>query len=411
MKEVVRKGCTVFSDHGPAFGWDGGLLRKGGRVIKETQLTGEYGAVLEKEQRSFMTGNEVVAWAALAAEADFMYGYPITPQNEIMHYWSRLAPHFGRGFLQTEDEMAAGFAMLGGALVGKKTFCATAGPGNILMQEPIAMAEMMQIPGVWIIQQRGGPSTATVIYSQQELRLTTAGGNGEGLRIVYSTASHQELFEYTIKAFNRAWQYRFPTFVLGDGYQAKLREAVTLFRPAAKGWTLIPAEPLVRGPGIPALDREPVHLRNTFNIEEELYARLEEQLAAYERLTPEVVEWEVEVGPETEVLLVAHGIVARAAKQAQKMLNQQGQKVGYFRPITVRPFPGTALRQAVGANPNLRLLVVESAYGQLLSMVKAELYGLTNPIDTLLKPGVGVTAEEIVATVTKRAPKEVCHGG
>jgi 2-oxoglutarate ferredoxin oxidoreductase subunit alpha len=65
----------------------------------------------------------------------------------------------------------------------------------------------------------------------------------------------------------------------------------------------------------------------------------------------------------------------------------------------------------VGANPNLRLLVVESAYGQLLSMVKAELYGLTNPIDTLLKPGVGVTAEEIVATVTKRAPKEVCHGG
>src|SRR5690606_32600246 len=146
-------------------------------------------------------------------------------------------------------------------------------------------------------------------YSQQELRLTTAGGNGEGLRIVYSTASHQELFEYTIKAFNRAWQYRFPTFVLGDGYQAKMREAVTLFRPAAKEWTLIPAEPLVRRPGIPVLDREPVHLRNTFNIEEELYARLKEQLAAYERLTPEVVEWEVEVGPETEVLLIAHGIV------------------------------------------------------------------------------------------------------
>ncbi|HHW12917.1 MAG TPA: ferredoxin oxidoreductase [Firmicutes bacterium] len=379
--------------------------------MTKTELTGEFEGLLQKEQRSFMTGNEVVAWAALVAGADFMYGYPITPQNEIMHYWSRLAPHFGRGFLQTEDEMSAGFAMLGGALVGKKTFCATAGPGNILMQEPIAMAEMMRIPGVWIIQQRGGPSTATVIYSQQELRLTTAGGNGEGLRIVYSTASHQELFEYTIKAFNRAWQYRFPTFVLGDGYQAKMREAVTMFRPEAKGWTLVPSEPLVRRPGIPALDREPVHLRNTFNIEEELYERLADHLAAYERLTPEVVEWEVEVDPETEVLLVAHGIVARAAKQARKMLNEQGYKAGYFRPITVRPFPGAALRQAAGANPSLRLLVVESAYGQLLSLVKAELYGLTNPIDALLKPGVGVTAEEIVAAVVKQTPKEAAHGG
>lgn len=358
-----------------------------------------------------MTGNEVVAWAALAAGADFLYGYPITPQNEIMHYWARLAPHFGRGFLQTEDEMAAGFAMLGGALVGKKTFCATAGPGNILMQEPIAMAEMMRIPGVWVIQQRGGPSTGTVIYSQQELRLTTAGGNGEGLRIVYSTASHQELYEYTIKAFNRAWQYRFPCFVLGDGYQAKMREAVTLFRPEAKGWALIPAEPILFAPGVPARDRDPVHLRNTFNIEEELYDRLMEQLAAYDRLTPEVVEWEVEAAPETEILIVAHGIVARAVKEAQKTLEQQGHKVGYFRPITVRPFPGADLRQAVANNPNLKVLVVESAYGQLLTLVKAELYGLTNAIDALLKPGVGITAEEIMAFVTNRTRKEDQNDG
>ncbi|HEY8391219.1 MAG TPA: ferredoxin oxidoreductase [Capillibacterium sp.] len=367
--------------------------------IASTQLSGEYEKVLRREQRSFMTGNEVVAWAALAAGADLMYGYPITPQNEIMHYWARLAPHFGRGFLQTEDELSAGFAMLGGALVGKKTFSATAGPGNILMQEPIAMAEMMQIPGVWIIQQRGGPSTATVIYSQQELRLTATGGNGEGLRIVYSTASHQELFEYTIKAFNTAWRYRFPTFVLGDGYQAKMREAVTLFRPENRGWELVPAEPILCPPGVPARDRDPVHLRNTFNLEEELYTRLMDQLAAYERIAPEVTEWEAEVPPGPEVLIIAHGIVARAARQAKESLNRQGRKVGYFRPVTVRPFPGQALREIVAASPNLRLLVAESAYGQLLAMVKAELYGFTNPVDSLLKPGVGITAEEIAAAV------------
>lgn len=187
------------------------------------------------EQRAFMTGNEVVAWAALAAGADIMYGYPITPQNEIMHYWTRMAPKYERAFLQTEDEISAGFTTVGGVLAGKRAFTATAGPGNVLMQEAMAMAEMMRLPTVVVVTQRGGPSTATVIYSQQELNLTCFGGNGEGLRIVYSPASHDELFTYVIKAFNSAWKYRFPTFVLGDGYQSKMREPVTLFDPEERG--------------------------------------------------------------------------------------------------------------------------------------------------------------------------------
>ena len=173
------------------------------------------------ERKAFMTGNEAVAWAALAAGADIMYGYPITPQNEIMHYWTRMAPKFGRSFLQTEDEISAGFTTIGGVLAGKRAFTATAGPGNVLMQESMSMAEMMRIPTVLVVCQRGGPSTATVIYSQQEVTMTCYGGNGEGFRIVYSTSGQQDLYDYTIKAFNTAWKYRFPTFVLSDGYQSK----------------------------------------------------------------------------------------------------------------------------------------------------------------------------------------------
>lgn len=75
---------------------------------------------IQGEKRVFMTGNEVVAWAALAAKADIMYGYPITPQNEIMHYWTRMAPKFGRKFLQTEDELSAGFTTLGEYSQGEK---------------------------------------------------------------------------------------------------------------------------------------------------------------------------------------------------------------------------------------------------------------------------------------------------
>lgn len=146
---------------------------------------------IQGKQKAFMTGNEVVAWSALAAGADIMYGYPITPQNEIMHYWTRLAPQYERQFLQTEDELSAGFTTLGAALAGKKAFSATAGPGNTLFQEPVSMAEMMRIPTVMAITQRGGPSTATVIYSQQEATMTSYGGNGEGFRIVYSTSTHQ----------------------------------------------------------------------------------------------------------------------------------------------------------------------------------------------------------------------------
>ena len=84
-----------------------------------------------EEQRAFMTGNEVVARAALAAGAEYMFGYPITPQNEIMHYWRRLAPRFQRGFLQTEDELSAGFACLG-AVLREDCLSATAGPGTVL---------------------------------------------------------------------------------------------------------------------------------------------------------------------------------------------------------------------------------------------------------------------------------------
>lgn len=349
---------------------------------------------LQDEQRAFMTGNEVCAWAALAAKADIMYGYPITPQNEIMHYWTRLAPKFGRKFLQTEDEISAGFTTLGGILAGRKAFTATAGPGNVLMQEAAGMAEMMRIPAVFIIQQRGGPSTATVIYAQQETTLTTFGGNGEGHRIVYSTATHQELFDYTIKAFDMAWTYRFPAFVLGDGYQAKMREPLTIYDPAARGMKLVPAETALGGN---KAGKQFKHLRNTYNTEEELYEVISKHVADYDQMAKKISEFDAVGCDDADIVIVAHGIVSRAAITAYNQLRAQGKKVGYFRPITVRPFPGAQLRAI--ADKARKLLVAESAQGQLLKLVQTGIYGSTVTIETLLRPGVGITSEEIVEAV------------
>jgi 2-oxoglutarate ferredoxin oxidoreductase subunit alpha len=354
---------------------------------------------IQGEQKVFMTGNEAVAWAALAAGAQIMYGYPITPQNEIMHYWTRLAPMYGRKFLQTEDEISAGFTTVGGVLAGVKSFTASAGPGNTLMQEPMSMAEMMRLPTVMIVTQRGGPSTATVIYSQQEVTMTCYGGNGEGFRIVYSTSGQQDLFDYTIKAFNTAWKYRFPTFVLGDGYQSKMREPFIIYDPELKGIELVKPEPYLGSQGTPGVDRKPVYMQNTYNMEEELLAAVRQIGTAYEKMAPEVVEFEQLETADAEVLLVAHGIVARAAQGAVLLLRRQGYKAGYFRPITLRPFPETELRDA--ADKARQILVIESSYGQFKKLVTDAIYGCDTSLSAYLKPGEGITIEEIVAEAKK----------
>ncbi|MFZ5634198.1 MAG: ferredoxin oxidoreductase [Bacillota bacterium] len=352
---------------------------------------------IKGEKRYFMTGNEVVAYAAMAANADIMYGYPITPQNEIMHYWTRMAPKYGKEFLQTEDELSAGFTTIGGVLAGKKSFTATAGPGNTLMQEPISMAEAMRLPIVVVIQQRGGPSTATVIYSQQEVTMTTIGGNGEGFRIVYSTATHQELFDYTIKAFNTAWKYRFPTFVLGDGYQAKMRESLTMYDPEERGIHLVPAEAYLGKPGTPGVDRPPGQYRNTYNVEEELYEVVENLARDYNAIAPEVAEFESLAAGQSDLVVVSHGVVSRAVKEAVKELREAGVDVGYFRPITLRPLPEKELRDV--ANKAKSLLLVESANGQMARLIKEATYGCKAEMIPLYKPGMGITAEEVAARV------------
>jgi 2-oxoglutarate/2-oxoacid ferredoxin oxidoreductase subunit alpha len=177
--------------------------------------------------KQFLTGNEVLALAARAAGALGLYGYPITPGvgNPLLVGEGGGFPrgHGARADVRAgEDEIGASFMLLGAVMAGQKAFTVTTGPGNVLMQDAFSMCEAMRIPVVAYINQRGGPSTSTVIYSQSEVNLTAFGGNGNGCRIVYSSSNLQELYDYGIKVFNMAWKYRFPTFLLGDGYQAKI---------------------------------------------------------------------------------------------------------------------------------------------------------------------------------------------
>jgi 2-oxoglutarate ferredoxin oxidoreductase subunit alpha len=347
------------------------------------------------EKTEFIIGNEAIVRAALEAGAEMLCGYPITPTTEILHYWAKAQSNPPAGeknsklvFLQAEDEMSAGFTTIGGVLAGKKAFTATAGPGNVLMQDAFSMAEIMRIPMVAFINQRGGPSTGTVIYSQQEVNLTCFGGNGEGLRIVYSTAGGQDLYDYVIKAFDTAWRYRFPTFVLADGYQAKMLSRINLH---GAGRTIEAYPTLLAEKRLPY---HYVNLINTYNMEEDLAEKLDELKSAYDSCRHEIIEYQEHLVDDATIIIFAHGIVSGAARTAVDILRDKGFKIGLFRPITLRPFPKNISRQI--AESARTILVCESSMGQFSAIVKENLYGIETPIEEFLKPAQGFTPDEIV---------------
>lgn len=337
------------------------------------------------ENIKFITGNEAVILGAKAAGATFMSGYPITPATEILQLWAeQCEKNKNLKMIQAEDETSAGFNMIGALIAGTKAFTASAGPGHILMQDPLVMAEAMRLPFVAVMMMRGGPSTGTVIYGQQEVTLACFGGNGEGHRIVYSTSGPQELYDFTIKSFYNAWKYRFPVIVLGDGYQSKMTTEVEL----NTNPKIYPSEPI--------LDKKNLNLRNCFNFESDLAENLAKNNAEYEKNIPKIVESEQYQTRDAKKVIVAHGIVAAAGKEAVDMLREKGEKVGLFRPITLRPFDFVSLSR-IAANVD-ELLIVESSYGQFERLVKAGIYGLTK-IRVIQKPAQLISPQEIIKSL------------
>ena len=371
--------------------------------------------------KKFIMGNEVLGRAARAAKALAMYGYPITPISEVLHFWageacSEQGKKDGLVFLQAEDEIGASFMLIGGVLAGARAFTATGGPGHILMQDAFSMAEAMRLPVVAYIMQRGGPSTSTVVYSQQEVNLACFGGNGNGFRIVYSPANLQDMYDYGIKVFNTAWKYRFPTFLLGDGYLAKMMAEVDLYDPAERGIEMIATEPYLNEKEriIPLTDVIPspeidirydngveyACLRNCLNLEEEALAVNMEIKEAWDKMAVEVEEHEEYGAEDAEVLIIAHGIVSSAVKSAINDLKEDGVKVRLFRPITLRPFPDDALRAATKGVK--RIIITESAYNQLARFVKDALYGHCDvKLEEYFRPSIGIVPKEIIDLVKK----------
>ncbi len=341
------------------------------------------------KNKKFITGSDMAVKAAIDAGAQMMYGYPITPATEIFTGWIKNK----QNFLQTESEISAGFAVCGGVLAGQKAFSATSGPGHILMQDGFVMAEGMRLPFVLFAAQRGGPSSGTVIYSQQEVILACYGGNGEGMRLVYSPSGPEELYTLTRRAFNEAWQYRFPAVILTDGYTLKEKSVVDFS--LIKEMKNVPAYPLIS-------EDKVIHWPNIFTAEEELYHELVLAKADFDKISPLVTTSESIQTGDAEVLLIAHGIVAVAAKEALVQLRSEGQKIGLFRPVTLRPFDKVALDKVVGGKKVKKVIVVESSFGQLARLVKDALDPtLGKPFEYIQYPALGIEVDAMILQIKK----------
>lgn len=340
-------------------------------------------------EAKIINGGDAAILGAQAGGAEFFYGYPITPTTEILEGWIQASiKNKNLQYLQTEDEIAAGFALIGSLLAGKKAFTATAGVGHVLMQDPMSMAENMRLPFVAIIGQRGGPSTGTVIYSQQEVNLACFGGNGDGLRIVYSASTISEIYMLSAKIFSTAWKYRFPTTLLIDGYLSKAKTKVDL----PKLIKPYPASKILKEDSI-----KPTHLRNCYGSESEFAKVLDKNISDFENLADKVSEYEFINPGNIKTLIISHGSVAAATKTAIE--NVAG--VGLFRPITLRPFAGNDLQRI--ANKVNKIIILESAYDQLSRIVSNEICDFQGKIITVSKPAEGFTPEEIVKILKEKS--------
>ncbi|MBE0624942.1 MAG: 2-oxoacid:acceptor oxidoreductase subunit alpha [Burkholderiales bacterium] len=332
-----------------------------------------------------VSGNHACALGAVAAGCRFFAGYPITPSSEIAERLSRLLPQVGGVFVQMEDEIASIAAVIGASMGGVKALTATSGPGFSLKQENIGYAAGAEVPCVIVNVMRGGPSTGMPTRpSQSDIMQTRWGSHGDYPMIVLAPASVREIYTETVRAFDLAETFRTPVVLLYDQVIAQLTETVEFpdigdDARAERKWASGPREAYqpyaANEDGIPAMSRPGggyrVHTTGLTHSEsgfptqnpEAVARNLGRLLTKFERHRDVIDSWQALDCDDADVLIVAIGISARAATRALATARAKGVRLGLFRPVTLWPFPETALRAA--AKTARAVLVPEMNAGQL----------------------------------------------
>ena len=324
-----------------------------------------------------MKGNEAIAHAAIRCGADGYFGYPITPQSEVIETLAELKPWETTGMvvLQAESEVASINMIYGGAGAGKKVLTSSSSPGVALMQEGIAYMAGAELPGVFVNVQRGGPGLGTIQPSQSDyFQATRGGGNGDYYVITLAPNSVQEMADFVDLAFELAFKYRNPAMILSDGVIGQMMEKVVLppFKPRRTEEEILKECPWATTGR--TKDRQPniiTSLELTSEVMEQRNLHLQEK---YQQIRDNEVRFETtNLDDDDDYMIVAFGSAARIAEKAMELAKEEGLKVGLFRPITLWPFPEKEI--AAAAKGKKGVLVVEINAGQMVEDVRLSVNG------------------------------------
>jgi 2-oxoglutarate ferredoxin oxidoreductase subunit alpha len=344
-----------------------------------------------------MKGNEALAEAAIRAGMDAYFGYPITPQSEVLEYLTREAhQRTGAVILQAESEVASINMLYGAGGAGGRVMTSSSSPGISLMQEGLSYMAGSQIPALIVNVNRGGPGLGTIQPSQGDyFQSVKGGGHGDYRLIVLAPATVQEMADFVLDGFLLGEKYRNPVLILTDGALGQMMEKVELREQLALGDRAIPTWATTgKTPDRPA------NVLTSLFIKPEEMEQVNLQLQAkYAEIEANEIRYQTVHMEDADMVLVAYGLSARISRKAMEICRAHGMKVGLIRPITLWPYPykviGDAAAQAKG------FLTVEMNAGQMVEDVRLAVNGKC-PVEHYGRMGgIIPTPEEIVSVLER----------
>ncbi|MCQ2231578.1 MAG: 3-methyl-2-oxobutanoate dehydrogenase subunit VorB [Paludibacteraceae bacterium] len=355
------------------------------------------------EEVKLMKGNEAIAHAAIRCGCDGYFGYPITPQSEVMETLMEVEPWKTTGMvvLQAESETSSINMVYGGAATGKKVMTSSSSPGVSLMQEGISYMAGAELPALIVNVMRGGPGLGTIQPSQADYFQTTkGGGHGDYRVIALAPASVQEMADFVGLAFDLAFKYRNPAMILADGVIGQMMEKVVLPEQKPRRtdeevekecpWAATGRKMSRKNNIITSLELKPEIMEANNLRFQAKYKKIEETEVRYEEILCD----------DAEYLLVAFGCSARICQKACEIARGQGIKLGLLRPITLWPFPSEIIGKY--ANQVKAMMSVELNAGQMVEDVRLAVNGKVPVAHYGRLGGIVYTPDEIVEAVKSK---------
>ena len=318
----------------------------------------------------FMKGNEALAEAAIRAGLQAYFGYPITPQSEVIEYLAKEEPKHTYTLLQAESEVSAINMIYGGAGAGARVMTTTSSPGFSLMQEGVSYIACAELPCLLVNVVRGGPGLGTIQPSQGDyFQAVKGGGHGDYHMIVLGPNSVQEMVDHTFLGFELADKYRCPALILSDGAIGQMMEKVVLPEPVPykpnKPWATTGKPP----------DRERNILTSLYIQSEEMEKKNLILQEKYKKIVKNEVRFEEYQTDDAEIVIAAFGLTSRISKKVVDLGREEGIKIGLFRPISLWPFPMNQIAEIASRDCVKFFISVEMNAGQMVEDVRLAVSG------------------------------------